>query len=149
MTLSQSALTVIAIVALAVAVLALLIAASLGRRMRQVRRSYSARHRGAASASSIPGGEVEMELAEVRDVLSSAIQRVGLVRFDAFEDMGGRLSFAVALLDAEGTGVVFSSINGRSETRIYAKPVERGASRIALSEEETEAIRRAGGPARV
>ena len=148
MTLSQSTLSVIAIAALAVAILALIIAAGLGRRLRHVRRSYSLRHRGQGAATQ-PGAEVEQELAEVRDVLSSAIQRVGLVRFDAFEDMGGRLSFAVALLDAEGTGVVFSSINGRSETRIYAKPIEYGSSKIALSDEENEAIRRALGPARV
>jgi hypothetical protein len=148
MTLSQSTLSVLAIAALAVAILALLMAAGLGRRLRQVRRSYSVRHRS-ASTEPAAAGEVEQELAEVRDVLSSAIQRIGLVRFDAFEDMGGRLSFAVALLDADGTGVVFSSINGRNETRIYAKPIEFGSSRIALSDEENESIRRALGHARV
>ncbi|MFN2613582.1 MAG: DUF4446 family protein, partial [Actinomycetota bacterium] len=120
----------------------------LGRRLRTLRRSYSVRHRR-ASSDLPPGEEVVQELAEVRDVLASAIQRVGLVRFDAFEDMGGKLSFAVALLDAEGTGVVFSSINGRSDTRIYAKPIEQAGSRIPLSEEETEAIKRALGHARV
>lgn len=88
---------------------------------------------------------VEMELGSIRDGLARTIQRVGIVRFDAFEDMGGRLSFAVALLDEEGSGVIFCSINGRNETRIYAKPVERGQSKINLSDEEVEAIRRALG----
>ena len=140
----------LAVVAIAIAILALLIAGGLGRRLRMLRRSYSVRHRRASAAAELPpGDEVVQELAEVRDVLASAIQRIGLVRFDAFDDMGGKLSFAVALLDAEGTGVVFSSINGRSETRIYAKPIERATSRIPLSEEEAESIRRALGPARV
>lgn len=73
------------------------------------------------------------------------LQHVGLVRFDAFEDMGGRLSFCAALLDVEGTGLVLTSINGRTETRMYAKPVERGVSKYHLSEEEQQAIRRAMG----
>src|SRR5437588_822576 len=75
----------------------------------------------------------------------SAAQLVGIVRFDALEDLGGMLCFAVAMLDREGSGVVLSSINGRNETRIYAKPVEHGGSRINLSGEEEEAIRRALG----
>ena len=81
-------------------------------------------------------------------VVALAVQRVGIVRFDAFEDLGGMLSFAVAMLDKEGSGVVLSSINGRNETRIYAKPVEHGGSRINLSGEEEEAIRRALGAVR-
>lgn len=91
---------------------------------------------------------MESELAELRDAVVRSIRNVGIVRFDAFEDLGGRLSFAVALLDEEGSGVVLSSINGRQETRIYAKPIERGESRINLSEEETESIRRALSGAR-
>lgn len=77
--------------------------------------------------------------------LRGAIQRVGLVRYDAFEDTGGRLSFSAALLDAAGDGIVVTSINGRADTRCYAKPVARGDSQHNLSEEETEAIRMALG----
>ena len=84
----------------------------------------------------------------LQDTVAHAVQRVGLVRFDAFEDLGGMLSFAVAMLDQMGSGVVFSSINGRNETRIYAKPIEQGSSRINLSGEEEEAIRRALGAVR-
>jgi hypothetical protein len=72
-----------------------------------------------------------------------AVQHVGLVKFDAFEDMGGHLSFAAAMLDAEGDGFVLTSINGRQETRIYAKAIQRGSSVSHLSGEEQEAIRRA------
>ncbi len=80
---------------------------------------------------------------EMADCLRSTIQKVGLVRFDAFEDVGGKLSFAVAFLDDHGDGVVVSSINGRRETRIYAKPIRKGESIYALSAEERGALARA------
>ena len=69
-----------------------------------------------------------------------ALQRFHMVRYDAFDDMGGRLSFSAALLDDHGDGVVITSINGRTETRTYAKPVQRLTSDHNLSEEEREAI---------
>lgn len=74
--------------------------------------------------------------------------RVDLVRFDAFEDVGGRLSFSCAILDDHGDGVVVTSINGRRDTRVYAKPVRGGASTFTLSAEEAEAIDRAMGGGR-
>lgn len=69
-----------------------------------------------------------------------ALQRFGLVRYDAFSEMGGQLSFSAAFLDDHGDGVVITSINGRTETRTYAKPVKGLASAHNLSEEEREAI---------
>jgi hypothetical protein len=75
--------------------------------------------------------------------IGSTVQRVGLLRYDAFEDVGGRLSFSCALLDDDGTGVVLTSINGRQETRVYAKPVTAGTSSYNLSTEEQESIRQA------
>jgi hypothetical protein len=69
-----------------------------------------------------------------------ALQNFHMVRYDAFDDMGGRLSFSAALLDDHGDGVVITSINGRTETRTYAKPVNRMTSDHNLSEEEREAI---------
>ena len=72
-----------------------------------------------------------------------AFRRVGLVRFNPFEDTGGNQSFALALLDAEGDGWVLSSLHARGGTRIYAKSIARGRSEAALSEEETAAIRQA------
>ena len=55
--------------------------------------------------------------------VAGAVQHVGVVRFDAFRDLGGLLSFAIAMLDDRGNGLVFSSIYGSSESRTYAKPV--------------------------
>jgi len=72
-----------------------------------------------------------------------AIQKMAVVRFDAFEDVGGKLSFAAALLNELGDGVVISAINGRQESRTYAKPVKGGTSTHHLSAEEKEAISKA------
>ena len=77
------------------------------------------------------------------EAFRKAIQRVAIYRYDAFEDMGGKLSFSAAFLDANGDGVVITCINGRQEARTYAKPVEAARSVYNLSPEEQEAIRRA------
>ena len=72
-----------------------------------------------------------------------ALQRFAIVRYDAFEDMGGQLSFSAALLDEHGDGLVITSINGRTETRTYAKPLHKLQSRHNLSGEEQAAIENA------
>jgi hypothetical protein len=76
-------------------------------------------------------------------LISEAVRHVGLIRYDAFEDVGGRLSFSCALLDDYGSGVVMTSINGRQDTRVYAKPISEGRSSYNLSSEEEDAIRQA------
>ena len=73
------------------------------------------------------------------------VQKVGMVRYNAFDDVGGELSFSLALLDGHDDGVVLSGLYGREESRIYAKPIEGGKSSINLSDEEREALRRAMG----
>jgi hypothetical protein len=70
-----------------------------------------------------------------------AVQRVGLVRFNPFEETGGNQSFALALMDANGDGLVISSLHARAGTRLYAKSVVAGKSDAALSAEEAEALR--------
>jgi Protein of unknown function (DUF4446) len=72
-----------------------------------------------------------------------AFQRVGLVRYNPFEETGGNQSFALALLDADGDGWVLSSLHARSGTRIYAKAIKAGRAEAGLSAEETDAIRQA------
>jgi hypothetical protein len=81
------------------------------------------------------------------ELSQGSVRHVGVVRFDAFEDMGGRLSFSAALLDGHGDGVVITSINGRQDTRCYAKQVENWTSIHNLSDEERQAIREALGKA--
>ena len=72
-----------------------------------------------------------------------ALRRVGVVRFNPFQDSGGDQSFAIALLDQGGTGLIISSLHGRAESRLFAKQVTEGRSKHALSDEEQQAIRAA------
>jgi Protein of unknown function (DUF4446) len=88
---------------------------------------------------------VGRETAQLRQRVSSLVGTVGLTRYDAFPDAGGHLSYSAAFLDEAGDGVVLSTINGRTETRSYAKPVRGGRSDHSLSEEELAAIRLAMG----
>ena len=69
-----------------------------------------------------------------------ALRDVAIVRYDALREMSGQLSFSLALLNAVGDGVVLSSINGRAETRTYAKPVRAGKGVQELSPEEAQAV---------
>ncbi len=78
-----------------------------------------------------------------RGILEETVRHVGVVRFDAFQDIGGELSFAAAFLNERGDGVIISSINGRSDSRVYAKPIIERRSEFPLSQEEEESIRQA------
>ena len=80
------------------------------------------------------------ESLDLREQLNGSISRIAVVRYDAFDDMGGALSFSAALLDEHRHGMVISAINGRSETRCYAKPVIDGSSEHTLTSEEDDAI---------
>ncbi|HSY14633.1 MAG TPA: DUF4446 family protein, partial [Jatrophihabitantaceae bacterium] len=71
---------------------------------------------------------------------SRALRNVALVRYDAFDEMAGRMSFSLALLDDDGDGVTLSAIAGRSDTRVYAKGVQGGAGEHDLSPEEQQAV---------
>lgn len=84
--------------------------------------------------------ELNLRYAEMRHKLSSCIQKVGIIRYNAFEDMGSDLSFAISLLDEKNDGVVFSSTYGREDFRCYAKPVVGGKSEYNFSKEEEKLI---------
>jgi hypothetical protein len=72
-----------------------------------------------------------------------ALRDLAIVRYDALQEMSGQLSFSLALLNALGDGIVLSSINGRTETRTYAKPVVAGQGTPELSPEEAQAVQSA------
>ncbi len=72
-----------------------------------------------------------------------SIRRVGIVRYNPFEDTGSNQSFVLAMLDAQGDGFVLSSLHSRQQTRVFLKQVAGGKAETALSAEENEAIRRA------
>ncbi|MGH8862217.1 MAG: DUF4446 family protein [Jatrophihabitantaceae bacterium] len=71
---------------------------------------------------------------------SGALRNIALVRYDAFSEMSGRISFSLALLDDAGDGVAISAITGRTDTRVYAKPIAAGAGEHQLSPEERQAV---------
>ncbi len=164
MLLDTKVLEIVALAAAGVALLALVLCVVLTVRLGRLRRTQGALvapgvDRAPADAS-LQSGQVEGLRREVRQMrddvaaaradLSDALRHVAVVRYDAFGDMGGRLSFSAALLDDAGDGLVLTSINGRSETRTYAKGVQAGSSEHSLSPEEQEAIghatRRERGP---
>ena len=158
MLLDPRALELVALGAAGVAGLALLLGVVLLLRLRRLARAHrvlvgtdgratfvQATERSHAAAQALRQ-DVEVlrdDLAAARADLSDALRHVAVVRYDAFGDDGGRMSFSAALLDDAGDGLVVTSINGRSEARTYAKGVTAGTSDHALSPEETEAVQKA------
>ena len=86
---------------------------------------------------------LRQEVAALRAEARDALKHLSVVRYDAFGDMGGHLSWSVALLDDAGDGVVLTSIHGRSDARTYAKSIAGWTCEQQLSPEEDEAIRHA------
>ena len=98
-------------------------------------------------------GEVEAARTEALAALArrteaeaGALRRVALVRYDAFTEMSGRMSFSLAILDDEGDGVTITAMTGRTDTRVYAKAIAAGAGEHELSPEESQAVSAAMGP---
>jgi len=86
---------------------------------------------------------VKEEMERFKLVAETHIQRVGLVRFNPFNETGGDQSFCLGLLDEKGDGIVLSCLHARDRTRVYAKPVSKGKSQYELSKEEVVAITKA------
>lgn len=103
-----------------------------------LRRSADLRRRVHALEQHRPAGDAD--LAALRADLGQALRHVAVVRYDAFGDMGGRLSFSAAIVDDSGDGVVISSIHARGESRTYAKGVVGGRSDATLTPEEQQAL---------
>jgi hypothetical protein len=87
-------------------------------------------------------------VAERATTEGGALRKVALVRYDAFSDLSGRMSFSLAVLDDKGDGVTLSAISGRSDTRVYAKSVLAGVGEHELSPEERQAVAAAFGKSR-
>ncbi len=142
-------------IAVGIALLSLLIAVVCVTKLRKARREYlvlrgehgerdiiSAVGRSLKEVKELNGRiDGVMTAHEQQATLSRfAVQRFNLVRYDAYDDMGGQMSFSVAFLDEHGDGIVLTSINGRTEARTYAKPVKGLSSSHNLSPEEQKAI---------
>ena len=84
------------------------------------------------------------EIVAIKNILDRAITRVAIVRYDAFEDISSDLSFSIAFLDENNSGVIISALNGRDSSSVYAKPIENGIStKYKLSKEEEQVLREA------
>ena len=98
-----------------------------------------------ARVESLEEGEeiTRAALSAIRDNLKITYQKTGLVKYDAFREMSGALSYSLALLDKENSGVLISSMYSREGCYTYAKEIIHGESKINLSEEEEEALKQA------
>jgi Protein of unknown function (DUF4446) len=85
-------------------------------------------------------------LAGVEQALRGVIAHRALVRYDAYNELSGRQSISIALLDEEQSGIVLSCIHHRDQARVYAKQVHAGRGELELSPEELEAVRLALSP---
>lgn len=103
-----------------------------------LRRSADVQRRVTALEQHRPAGDAD--LAALRADLGQSLRHVAVVRYDAFGDMGGRLSFSAAIIDDSGDGLVLSSIHARGESRTYAKGVVGGTSDATLTPEEQQAL---------
>jgi hypothetical protein len=140
--------------AAAVAVLALVIAVAAHVRVSRLRRGFAgldgdgkdtvidAVRRSVDDTRALRAevAAARQEISDARRDLTDSLRHVAVVRYDAFGEMGGRLSFTAALLDDAGDGLVLTSIHGRSEARTYAKGIKSGKSEQSLSPEEQQSI---------
>jgi uncharacterized protein DUF4446 len=153
--LSSSTAALLAVIGTAAGGVGVLLALFAHLRLRKLRRKLVVLQAGDDAESFLSAAAKQVELvARLRAELSSvegrmhdlrldvadALRHVAVVRYDAFRDMGGRMSFSAALLDDAGDGLVISAIHGRTETRSYAKGVKGGTSDQQLSPEERQAI---------
>jgi hypothetical protein len=127
--------TATSLMGFAAGVLAVVLVAGLALTLRRVNR-LGDEVRRLSLARPVGAGD----LAALRSDLEQALRHVAVVRYDAFGDMGGRLSFSAAVVDDRGDGLVFSSIHARGESRTYAKGVVGGASDATLTPEEQQAL---------
>ena len=134
------------LVSLAIAVAALVVAAAAWNRSGKLptrlapRPAKAVRRPKAAASQPFTEDQVTAEIETLQAAAAGALRHVAVVRYDAFADMGGHLSWSLALLDDSGDGVVLTSIHGRSDSRTYAKNIASWSANQQLSPEEVEAI---------
>lgn len=155
MSLTKFTADLLAVIGTAAGGVGILVAVLAHLRLRRMRRDYSVLQSGDSPDSFVAAAARQVEavarlraevsavgrrVSDLRIDLADALRHVAVVRYDAFRDMGGRMSFSAALLDDAGDGLVITAIHGRSETRSYAKGVKAGDSDQQLSPEERQAI---------
>jgi hypothetical protein len=154
--LTNDQLTLAVIILAAVSLIAFLLGLLLSLRLRKLRREYAilrgnkgeerdifsavGRSLRRLEASDKRIDELLQVMQQQGDQNRFSLQKFGVVRYNAFEEMGGNLSFSLAVLDDHGDGIVMTSINGRADSRTYAKPIKGLSSSHTLSDEEREAV---------
>lgn len=153
--LAADTVSALALAACALALLAVVVALAAHVRLARVKARYRILWAGAKATDvatvmarqdnrigAIAGGleSVRGDVASIRGDIAQSLRHVAVVRYDAFGDMGGRLSFSTAIIDDEGDGIVMSSIHARGESRTYAKGIVGGTSDVTLSPEEQQAL---------
>jgi len=156
----SSTVGIVALAACALALIAVCLAAVLLRQLRRLRADQRAvlgeqnaqdlvAHAAALDASfrtlhdyvADVAQRLDSRLGVAEERLDGAIAHCGLIRYDAYNEMSGRQSTTIALLDSSRSGVVLSSIHHRDQARLYAKQISEGAAELRLSPEEEEALR--------
>ena len=84
-----------------------------------------------------------LEINRIKNVMAKTANKIGIVKYDAFPDVGGKLSFALAMLDESNSGYVLNAIHSREGCYTYIKEIVKGESYIVLGQEEKEALRQA------
>jgi hypothetical protein len=125
--------TVLSALALLLAALALAVAL-------RTQRAQAARTAGDVDGLPTDVDGLRREVAALQGETARALRHLAVVRYDAFGDVGGHLSWSLALVDDAGDGVVLTSIHGRSEARTYAKSLAGWSCEQPLSPEEDEAV---------
>ena len=156
----SSTVGIVALAACALALIAVCLAVVLFRQLRRLRADQRAvlgeqnaqdlvAHPAALDASfrtlhdyvADVAQRLDSRLGVAEERLDGAIAHCGLIRYDAYNEMSGRQSTTIALLDSSRSGVVLSSIHHRDQARLYAKQISEGAAELRLSPEEEEALR--------
>lgn len=154
MSLTPTALSVVAIAGLVLGLLGVILGLVAYRRHQLVARRYAmlwgegevdvatvlAQQARRSTAERTRVDRLEATVAGLQGDLAQSLQHVAVVRYDAFGDMGGRMSFSAAVVDDNGDGMVLSSIHARGESRTYAKGIVGGRSDTTLTPEEQQAL---------
>jgi hypothetical protein len=133
----ESMVSTVAAAAIVVGLVGLFVAVWAVLRLRRISRRLGALEAAAPQAVNVDVDRVN----RLASQLENAIQRVGVVRYNPFEDTGSNQSFVLAMLDAHGDGFVLSSLHSRQSTRMFLKPVTAGKAEGAISDEEGQAIK--------
>jgi len=138
--LGPSITSTLVVVALGVAVLALAIAVGAHLRLSGIQARYRILWAGGEKDVAAVLSEQSGKITHLHGDVEQSLRHVAVVRYGAFGDMGGRLSFSAAIIDDRGDGLVISSIQARGESRTYAKGIVEGDSQVTLTPEEQQAL---------